>query len=271
MDDEGRESVLSADAALDSEVAADDDAHGAEAPEPPERPRGGVALPTIAALLVVAAVLTLIVTSIAHGFVSTPLVVGMPYAVAQSRVRSAELTQGTVLVRIEPGYKSGSVIEQTPIMGAQVPRNTRVNLVIAEASRLATVPDVALAPSVMAATSLRQRWLTPVEASQLSSSVPFGQVVSQLPAPGTSLMSADEVAIVVSEGPGKGGVPVPDLVGKKAADAAAILAEIHLFPSWLNASSAAPTQTPSGIVGAQAVAPGGHVQVGAVVPLTLKP
>lgn len=274
MDDETRDDLAETSPPdADLTFAADSSLEPESEPEreAPQRSRGSVALPAIAALLVIAAVLTLVVSGIARGLVSTPLVVGLPYAAAQARVHSAELTQGAVLVRIEPGYPSGSVIEQKPVVGIQVPRETRVDLVIAEAARPATVPDVGLAPSEIAVGELRERWLTPVEASQLSSSVPFGRIVSQLPAPGTTLMSADEVAIVISEGPGKGGVPVPNLLGKKAADAAAILASVHLFPSWINATSASPTQTPVGAVAGQAIAPGGLVQVGALVPLTLSP
>lgn len=240
------------------------------APEPRRESRAAAVVGVVAAALVVFAVLSLVFLGIARTPVSVPMVTGLTAQAAGAALRSADLTPGAELVRIEPGYPAGSVIEQRPEATTGLPRGAKVDLVIAEASVPATVPDLSLATKGVATQSLLDLWLTPVESSQLSSSVPFGDVISQLPTPGTPVVSSARVAVVISEGPGHGGVPVPDLVGKKAADAAAILADAHLFPAWLNVSTTSPTETPTGVVTGQAVSPGGLVQVGSNVALTLK-
>lgn len=256
------------DAALETDELATPDTP-AETPAPERGPRSRTLLPALAAGLLVVAVAALVITRAERAPVSTPFVIGMQVPAAKAALRSAELTPGALLVRVEPGYPSGRIIEQSPVAATEIARHSRVNLVVAQPSVPATVPDLGLAPVAQATRSLLDDWFTPVESSQLSSSVPFGRVISQLPAPGTTLMSQARVALVVSEGPGKGGVPVPNLVGKKAAQAAAILAEIHLFPAWINVSTTTPTETPTGVVTGQAVAPGGHVQLGSKVALTL--
>lgn len=236
----------------------------------PERHPSHVVLPVVAAALLTIAVLTIVATSVARAPVTTPAVVGMSTHAAEARVLQAGLSTGTVLVTIQSGFPSGRVIQQSPVVATAVPRGTPVNLVESQASVDTTVPDLSLAQSDAASNSLMHLWLTPVQASQISSDVAYGRVISQLPPPGTVIRSNAQVAIVVSEGPGKGGVRVPNLVGKTAAQARAVLEGIYLQPQWLDRSGS-PTATPDGTVTGQAFEPGAVTQVGALVPLTLGP
>lgn len=261
MDDDGYVSAL-ADNPADADTS--EDASG----ESPESSPSRVVAPLLAFGLVAIAVAVLLVVHAAQTPVATPTLVGLPLGVAQARILKSQLATGVVTVSVVAGYKDGLVIDQSPLPDAAVPRNARVDLVVARHAVETTVPDLFLAPSGTASQALDQRWLTTIECSEISSDVAFGRVISQLPAPGAPLMSDSQVAIVVSEGPGMGGVPVPDLVGKSAAQARATLERIYLLPVWLNGSGS-PTATPAGVVTGQAFAPGAHTQVGSGVPLTL--
>lgn len=253
--------------ALDPAVAPGSEAAG------PEDPPGGrnlrrLAVPGGAFALVVGALLVLAVTGITRAPVSTPALVGLPESVAVARVTSAQLATGAVGVAVDPRFSAGYVMAQSPRVDALVPRGTPVRLVIAAKPSLVAVPDLTLAPDSVALARLHQTLIRPVEYDQLSTTVPFGFVISQVPAPGTTVMSGSQVAIAVSEGSGSGGVPVPNLVGKKATDAQAVLESVFLVPMWID-RSVGPTRTPQGTVSGQLFAPGSRIQIGSGVPLTI--
>ena len=85
-------------------------------------------------------------------------------------------------------------------------------LVMTGASTSSTVPNVIGQSQAVAATTLTAAGLTTGVVTQLSNPAPVGQVISQAPAPGTSILTGEAVAITVSTGP----VPVivPFVVGE---------------------------------------------------------
>ncbi len=209
--------------------------------------------------------------ALALGFAATdsgktvvPGVVGLQAETAQAAVLATDLQPRPVRSIATTFSAPGTVVTQTPAPRVKVDRGGAVDMTATVAPQIAPVPDVFMDAGITAEQELAYALYRPWMYVQLSDTVPFGQVVSQLPRAGQPVMTGTRVAVFVSMGLGSGGVPVPDVRGMKVDEAAQALADVYIVPVWIQTSAG---QRAEGTVTDQAPAPGARVPVGSGIPL----
>jgi len=143
---------------------------------------------------------------VSSGPVSVPNVVGMTLEAAEAAITSSGLIVGTVTQECSVTVPAGQVISQDPGAGTEVCPPAPVDLVVS--SGPVSVPNVvgmtlAEAEAAIVAAGLAVGVVT----EAYSPTVPVGDVISQDPAGGSSVLPASAVNLVVSKGPegGEGG------------------------------------------------------------------
>lgn len=159
--------------------------------------------------------------------VPVPDVVGMSQGDALSSILFAGLASGTITTANSDNVASGNVISQSPISGSVVPQGSSVDLIVSSGPRMVVVPTVtgmsqAAAQSAILAADLLVGGVTNAN----SSTVAAGNVISQSPDPGTSVIHGTAINLVVSLGPRM--VSVPVLLGMTQAEAGAALSIVPL-------------------------------------------
>ncbi len=155
------------------------------------------------------------------GTTVVPAVVGQQAGPAQATLEQASLSvdQTEEFSETKP---QGTVIRIDPAPGTEVAKNSTVGLVVSKGQERYAVPKLvgtkaADATGVLAPLTLRVGKTD----GTWSETVPEGVVISQTPAPGTSVRRATMVAIVVSKG--RAPIKVPDVRGSPVAAATAAI------------------------------------------------
>jgi serine/threonine-protein kinase len=146
------------------------------------------------------------------GNVAVPTVVGLSQADAVAALEGAGL-ESRVIEQPSATAPEGTVVQQDPSAGLQVPVGSTVAIGVAVPSATTTtgtptappatvaVPDVTGLTEDAAAARITAAGLTPGAVSQEEASgVPAGQVVSQSPAAGTQAAPRSEVDVTVAAG-----------------------------------------------------------------------
>jgi eukaryotic-like serine/threonine-protein kinase len=123
-----------------------------------------------------------------------------------------------------------------------------------------TVPDVTGQTQAAAAASLRAAGLQPVVSTAANAHVATGLVIGTTPPHGTVVKKGSRVSVFVSSGPGI--LALPDVTGKKSAEAVKILREKGFLPTTHNQSS---DTVEKGLVISTNPPPATEVQVGGPV------
>ncbi len=193
-----------------------------------------------------------------------PDVVGMDQAFAEAALVAAGFTVGIVTTDYSDTVPAGDVISQDPTGGTGAPGGTSVDLVVSLGVQMVTVPDVvgmaqATAESTITAAVLTVGTVT----TAYSPTVPVGDVISQSPTAGASVVHDSPVDLVVSDGPQP--VTVPDVVGlaQAAAEAAITAANLTVGTVTTDYSPTVPagdviSQNPTGVA---SVLPGTSVDL----------
>jgi eukaryotic-like serine/threonine-protein kinase len=123
-----------------------------------------------------------------------------------------------------------------------------------------TVPDVTGQTQAAALASLRAAGLDPVASAAANARVASGLVIGTTPPHGTVVKKGSRVTVFVSSGPGI--LALPDVTGKKSADAVKILREKGFLPTTRSQSS---DTVEKGLVISTNPPPATEVQVGGPV------
>jgi len=164
--------------------------------------------------------------------VAVPNVVGMTQAAAEAALTGVGLAVGAVTEDLSATVPAGQVISQNPAAGVEVAPGASVDLVVSKGPAPVTVPNVvgltqAAAESALTGAGLAVGTVT----ESFSETVPLGQVMSQSPASGVSVVPGTAVNLEVSKGPAPAGdKEVPNVVGMTQAEAgeALVAAELTL-------------------------------------------
>ena len=195
--------------------------------------------------------------------VSVPSVTGSDLKTASDRLAAAGLAVGEVTRQNSQTFPADTVMAQTPAAGTVAGTGSRVDLVVSAGMRTVTMPDVRGISQAAAKTKLANLGLT-VDVGKAFSSRPVGTVVSQSPAPGSSVPASGTVTISVSQG--QAPVVVPNVKGATAADARSSLTSFGLVPVTVE-TSGTPSQV--GRVISQKPAAGASVAFGSQVRITV--
>lgn len=159
-------------------------------------------------------------------------------------------------------YKEGEIMSQDPAPDEKVEPHTTITVVVSsgEEAKMVAVPDVVGSSEEEAEKALRAAKLTVVHETENSDEVPEGDVISTDPKAGTEVEEGTEVTIVVSIGAEP--ATVPDIRGKSASDAAALISNAGLVGSKSEEYS---DDVPEGYVISQGVDAGSKVDKGTTV------
>ncbi|MGH3751214.1 MAG: Stk1 family PASTA domain-containing Ser/Thr kinase [Pseudonocardiaceae bacterium] len=151
-----------------------------------------------------------------------PNLTGLPSSAVQARLAAADLTPNLTEDHND-AVPGGTVISSDPGPGQQAVRGSGITVVISLGHPV--VPDLAagITPEE-AEEALREADLSPRRnpAEEFNGTVPAGAVIGPRPGPGTVLTVGAPVTLVISKGPAP--ATVPDVRGRREADAVAALA-----------------------------------------------
>ena len=167
--------------------------------------------------------------------VTVPDVVGSAQAAAEASITSASLAVGTVSTSYSDTVANGDVISQSPTGGASVAPGTSVDIEVSLGVEMVTVPDVVDAPQATAEASITASNLSVgIVTTAYSNTVAIGNVISQSPSAGSSVVHDSAVNIEVSLGFQP--VNVPNVVGSAQAAAEASITGATLAVGTVSAS-----------------------------------
>ncbi len=134
--------------------------------------------------------------------VTVPNVAGQTQSAATSALTGANLVLGQVSQQCSDTVPAGSVIDEDPQAGAQVPFGSAVALLISSGSCPVTVPNVVGLTQSAASTAIIGTNLVVGTVTQVyDSQVPVGLVITQTPSTGASVAPGTAVDLTVSKGP----------------------------------------------------------------------
>ncbi|MCX7021518.1 MAG: PASTA domain-containing protein [bacterium] len=144
--------------------------------------------------------------------VRVPNVTKMSQRQAEDVLRRAGLVVGKVRESYDPSVPESSVIGQNPEPGREVPRGTRIDLLVSLGSEETTfkMPNLVGADYRTAVSRVSTWELAMGDTTfEFSTSIPPGHVIRQSPEVGATVRRGDTVTVAISKGPPTGGETVP--------------------------------------------------------------
>lgn len=133
--------------------------------------------------------------------VVVPNVVSLTQANAETAIKNAKLTVGTVTQQYHATAHVGHVISQNPAAGTQVRQRAAVALVVSLGPQPVTVPDVVGMTQSAAEIAITSAGLAVgTVTGQFSEIVPSGQIITQNPAADESVLPGTAIDLVASLG-----------------------------------------------------------------------
>jgi len=173
----------------------------------------------IAAAVLILAALAFFFLQGTSDTVIVPDVTGLPQAEAVAAIEEAGL-EAKVTEAEDPGdAEAGTVVEQDPPAGTEVPEGSEEEIKVAPGAQLIEVPDVRRMNQADATKALQDAGLGVAVTRAANSTIDKGLVAEQSPSAGQEVPEGTTVGIVISEGPAVENVDVPDVVGMTRADA----------------------------------------------------
>jgi uncharacterized repeat protein (TIGR03803 family) len=135
--------------------------------------------------------------------VSVPDVVGDTLTTATISITNAHLGVGSVTQQSSSTVTPGRIISESPAAGSGVPPGLAVNIVLSSGSTSSqvAVPEVVGVTQASATTAITGAGLVVgTVTAQSSSTVPSGEVISEVPSAGTNVTSGSPVNLTLSSG-----------------------------------------------------------------------
>jgi eukaryotic-like serine/threonine-protein kinase len=197
--------------------------------------------------------------------VNVPSLIGDSVAEARQALRKAGLKPGNTVSQSSDQFASGTVIDSSPSAGQPVPSGSAVTLVVSSGKPKVNVPDVTGENQQTAKADLTNAGFKVTTTTQQTTSTPAGNVISQSPAGGTLALPGSTVDLVVAQKPA--GATVPDVTGKKSADAQSALksAGFNVATQTKNVTN----QKQDGMVLSQSPAAGSSANKGSTVTIVV--
>ena len=130
--------------------------------------------------------------------VRVPDVTGQPQAAAESALTAAGLSVGTVTTQVSSKQSPGSVLSQSPSAGTSLRGGQAVDLVIAQASKEVTVPNVVGQNEAQASAKLGEAGLHPNAATATTTEPEqVGKVLRESPSAGKQVHKGSTVTITI--------------------------------------------------------------------------
>ncbi len=141
-------------------------------------------------------------------------------------------------------YDEGIILRQDPGVGEEIEKPYKITVVVSKGAREEKVPDVVNMDYREAEILLEQLDIIYAVQYKTSDEVPEDVVMKVTPSTGTKVRSgADLVTMIVSSGPAREEIEVPDVVGETRADAERIIEKAGLTFSVKKVNSSKPEGT----------------------------
>lgn len=161
--------------------------------------------------------------------VKVPNVTGLNFLEAKKVLEDSGLDVKQGDIRYDENKPIGLVLEQAPAVDETVKKGRRVYLTVCGGEQLIDVPRLIGKSERDARFTLVQRNLTPGDiVRKFTAEQPEDYVISQIIQPGSKVKKGTKVDLIVSNGPVVGDIIIPDLIGKKLADAQKVLLDKKL-------------------------------------------
>ncbi len=194
--------------------------------------------------------------------VAVPNVVGSSLTSAESQLKAAGFTVGSLTGKRSATVPKRDVISTSPAPGANASKGTPINIVYSVGTGTVSVPYVQGIPLSTAESDLQKAGLVPVVVHMTApAGTPPGQVFSQNPAANTPVQAGTKVTIDVPPNP----VAVPNVVGQTAAGATAILSGNPYDFSVTSTPASASTNCSPGTVCSTSPAVGSSAEPGQTI------
>ncbi len=196
-----------------------------------------------------------------------PDIVGKAPAEAVRALQEAGYLLGDINIVYSNAVPRGYVVSTNPPAGTEADEGSLVNVSLNMGIAASiTVPDVGGMTSAEAESILTTLALVPVAIESNSETVAAGSVMAQSPASGAVLNAGAQVLIQVSKGKAAEKVAVPDVAGKKQADAENAIESAGLKAKAYSVYS---NTTAKGVVIAQTPKKGSKVGLGTEVAIAV--
>jgi serine/threonine-protein kinase len=199
------------------------------------------------------------------GNATVPPVQGDTLAQAKSAIQIAGLKTGKVIHQSSTSVSKGQVISTDPAAGANPTVGTAVQIFVSSGPPSVPVPDVTTENAGQAKATLEGRGFNVTTTTQVSTTVPAGNVISQSPAGGGNAASGSTVNLVVAKAPPT--VAVPNVVGARRGKAEATLGSFG-FPATVVTTDVT-SQQQGGVVLSQSPGASTMVNKGTTVTITV--
>ncbi|MCF7954780.1 MAG: DUF6288 domain-containing protein [Phycisphaerae bacterium] len=198
--------------------------------------------------------------------VTVPDVVGQALATVEPTLIAAQLTLGIATTAYSDTVALGDVISQNPTAGSSVVHDSAVDIVVSLGVEMVTVPNVVgQAQATAEANIIAAQLVVGTVTTAYSDTVPAGDVISQNPTGGASVVHDSAVDLVVSLGVQM--VTVPNVVGQTQATAEANIVAAQLVVG--NVTTASSPTVPAGDVISQNPAGSTSAAIGSSVDLVV--
>ena len=142
-----------------------------------------------------------ILVSLGALIVTVPDVVGLQQTAAESAITAALLTVGSITSVYSSTIPAGEVMSQNPVGGTSASAGTSVDIEVSLGEQMVTVPDVVGLDQTTAEAAIVAALLNVGTVTTAGSdTVPVGDVISQSPTSGGSVVVGSSVDLVVSLG-----------------------------------------------------------------------
>ncbi|MFK7849920.1 MAG: PASTA domain-containing protein, partial [Akkermansiaceae bacterium] len=197
---------------------------------------------------------------------AVPNLVGLPQSAAESALTTIGFTVGNVGTEYSSTVAAGDVISQATTPGTQIPVGSSVDFIVSLGEQMADVPNVVGLSQAAAESSIAGANLAiGTGTGAYSDTVPAGNVISQNPGGGSSIVVGSSVNLVVSLGAQL--ITVPNVTGLAQASAESTLTGAGLTVGAITTSYN--DTVPAGSVISQGPAAGSNVAVGTAITLVV--
>ena len=192
---------------------------------------------------------------------TVPEVSGLTPEQAESLFAEEGISLGSTAEEWSEDVAAGTVIRSDPTATTSIRHDEDVTLIVSKGREPLPVPDIVNVPRAEAEATLADAGFVAEVSEEYNNDIGEGNVVSQTPVSGQTLHRGDAIAIVVSKGPEF--VSVPDVYGKRADEATALLeqagfvVEVNRIAGFFS------------IVGSQSPAAGEQARRGTTVTITV--
>ena len=199
--------------------------------------------------------------------VEVPDLTGKSYSEAKDLLNELGLGIAFGETRESDDYEEGQIMDQDIEAGTEVEKNTTIKVDICSGGEKVAVLDVVGLTEANATANLTSIGLSPDVVTSFSDTVAKGKVISTTPKAGVPVEKGSVVKVVISKGPDKKMVEMPDLVGRPLSRALEKLEEANLEQGTISQEYS--YTIPKDYVAAQKTEAGKEVEEGTLIDFTV--